>query len=787
MSRRSAHRFILGCCLALLLVCPGEVLAAPWLPFGPDGGDARRFAADPHDHTHLYLGTANGWIYESHTGGADWKRLARVGKRDDLVLDSIVVDPTDAKHLVVGGWVIDRPDGGLYISRDGGLTWTSQAEMRGQSIRALTAAPSDPKVMVAGTLKGVFRSTDGGDRWTQISPLDSTEIHEIQSVAIDPEDPKVVYAGTWHLPWKTLDAGEHWDNMKQGIIDDSDVFSIIVDPTAPKTVYASACSGIYKSEDAGQQFEKVQGIPSSARRTRVLLQDPNHRDTVWAGTTEGLFRSDDAGKTWTRTTGPEVIVNDVFVDASDSLHVLLATNRGGILASVDRGETFQPSSGGFSARQITAMKRDEKHPATLYVGVVNDKEWGGVFQSDNGGVKWEQQSSGLQGRDVFSLGQAPDGTMIAGTAHGLFRLDAEAKVWNRVERAPAANVPTEAVTVPPAAMPSIRPPVPIARNHFVLRTGLATTRTLPANAKLRPVKGPSAKVRASGAGRRGSRTLPARVRSGAARQKPVVRAKAVRTEARGAKQRSRLVRGAPVAKPRRLVAIATDSPEANPAAAPSPEKAQAPAAVAPVTFDGSVYALVTSEQTVLAATSDGLLLSTDEGASWNAGGPANSAEWRYLAAARKNVLAATLHMMQLSTDSGETWSAIPPPDALTQISSIAVEPSGEVWVGGREGVYVSSDAGGTWTTPKNLYVSSVTNIFYDEATNRIFVTATGTGNVVFQVQLPQKAVTFYDTGWSLRFVRPVGDHLVAATFFDGVVIQPRMMPVPAVKAESASR
>src|ERR1700722_17643637 len=70
------------CCLPLH--------AANWLPFGPDGGDARSFAADPHDHSHLYLGTATGWMYESRNGGAEWRRLAWGGKRDDLGVVSIV-------------------------------------------------------------------------------------------------------------------------------------------------------------------------------------------------------------------------------------------------------------------------------------------------------------------------------------------------------------------------------------------------------------------------------------------------------------------------------------------------------------------------------------------------------------------------------------------------------------------------------------------------------------------------------------------------------------------------
>src|ERR1700678_1349201 len=134
----------------------------PWVPFGPDGGDARRIVPDPHDHAHLYLGTANGWIYQSHDAGSSWTRLGLPGKRDNLVVDSIVVDLADTKHIVAGAWVVDHPengmDGGLFYSWDGGVTWTVQAQMRGQSVLSLALSVSDPRVLVAGTLHGVFRS-----------------------------------------------------------------------------------------------------------------------------------------------------------------------------------------------------------------------------------------------------------------------------------------------------------------------------------------------------------------------------------------------------------------------------------------------------------------------------------------------------------------------------------------------------------------------------------------------------------------------------------------------------
>ena len=726
------------CGVALGMLVTASVWAAPlpahpWMPFGPDGGDARRIAPDPKDHSHLFLGTATGWIYESHNAGESWTRLAQVGKRDDLVLDSIAVDPENSKHVVVGAWVVDRRDGGLFISWDGGLTWSNQAEMRGQAVLSLTESPTEPKVLVAGTQTGVFRSTDGGQRWKRISPEDSTEIHNVQSVAIDPRDSSIVYAGTWHLPWKTTDGGDHWENIKDGIIVDSDVFSIIVDPSVPDTVFASACSGIYKSLNAGLHFDKIQGIPSTARRTRKLLQDPHHLDTVFAGTTEGLYRSDDAGKTWERTTGPEIIVNDVEIDLDDPRRVLIATDRGGVMASDDGGDTFHPSNAGFSARQVTAIMRDSAQPQRLFAGVVNDKDWGGVFESENGGQSWVQRSEGLEGRDVFSLGQAPDGTMIAGTSHGLFRLDPELKAWNRVQGAPGTVSQKDSVD-----LILTRPPIPVGEDR-VLAAGESAGTLAHSDA-----------------------AVPAAVPA-----KPAVKKKLTKAQALAAAKKQAQ------AKPR----PASVAPTHKPAIAVTHSRV----------FDGSVYAIATAGNTVLATTSVGLLTSIDEGVSWSATGPDGSSEWRFLATAKKHVIAASLHEVKYSADEGVIWEPVKLPAILTQISAVAVEPSGRMWVGGRQGVFVSPDGGNTWTIPKDLYLNLVSSIFYDEATNHVIITAGGTSSLVFTVLLPKMDVDYTDTGWNLRFARPVGDHVVAATLFDGIVVQPGRTAVAATPVDATGQ
>ena len=403
-----------------------------WTSLGPEGGDARSLAYDPSSPERVYLGTSSGEMFLSTDGGVNWSRLAHLGGGFDYVLDSISIDPKDPSVIYVGAWSVENSAGDVFKSTDRGQTWQSLPGIHGKSVRALAIAPSDSNVVVAGALDGVYRSPDGGQTWTKITPAENPELKNFESIAVDPRSSQVIYAGTWHLPWKTDDGGKTWSNIKNGIIDDSDVFSIIIDDRTPNNVYVSACSGIYKSETAGATFKKVQGIPFSARRTRKLQQDPVDRSIVYAGTTEGLWRTKDSGATWARISPASFIVNDVMVDPRDPSHVLVATDRSGVLVSRDGGNTFQPSNHGFSHRQVTAVVADREHQDRLYAGLVNNREYGGVYRSEDGGSHWEQFDKGLGSRDIFSLEQASSGLLVAGTNQGIYALEVSGSVWKPI-------------------------------------------------------------------------------------------------------------------------------------------------------------------------------------------------------------------------------------------------------------------------------------------------------------------------------------------------------------------
>ena len=427
--------------MALVLAAFTASLAAeqPWQPVGPDGGTVRSLAFDPNNPDRVYLGTSAGTLYLSTDNGKSWSRFARLGSSAEMVLDHIVIDPSDPKNMFVAAWNAQMPnsDGDLFRSQDAGKTWEIVADLHGKSLRALAISSANPKVLVAGALDAIYRSRDGGRNWERISPENHAEIKNIESIAIDPQNADVIYAGTWHLPWKTEDGGKNWHSIKKGVIDDSDVFTIAIDQAQPANLFISACSGIYRSESAGELFHKIQGIPYSARRTRMLKMDPADHNVVYAGTTEGLWKTTDSGATWKHMTGSNIVINDVLVDPRQPRRVLLATDRGGVLASDDGGATFTASNRGFTHRQTAALLVDRNDSSLIYAGLLSDKEFGGVFVSHDAGQSWKQLSEGLDGRDVFLLRQASDNSIIAGTDHGIFQLMPGASVW--ISRTPVSR------------------------------------------------------------------------------------------------------------------------------------------------------------------------------------------------------------------------------------------------------------------------------------------------------------------------------------------------------------
>ena len=155
--------------MTLILLC-ASAWAGQWTALGPDGGDVRSLAYDPHNPDHIFLGTSTGTIFQSTNGGQDWSRIAHLGSGDDYVIDHIALDPQNSDTMYAAVWSVENQQAGdLFHSHNGGKTWETVPAMHGKSIRAMSVAASDSKVLTVGTLEGVFRSSNSGKNWEKIS------------------------------------------------------------------------------------------------------------------------------------------------------------------------------------------------------------------------------------------------------------------------------------------------------------------------------------------------------------------------------------------------------------------------------------------------------------------------------------------------------------------------------------------------------------------------------------------------------------------------------------------
>jgi photosystem II stability/assembly factor-like uncharacterized protein len=464
--------------LLALLLAASSASAQVWRSAGVAGGDVRALATDPRDQNVVYLGTTDGHVFGSTDAGTSWKLLGLAGKNSNAVVTALIVDPRNSAQIYASTWTREAAGegGGVFVSSDRGAMW-KESGLRSHAVRALAQAPSNPDVLVAGALDGVFISRDAGRTWNRVTPAGDDELRNFDSLAIDPKNADIIYAGTFHLPWKTIDGGKHWVPIHEGMIDDSDVLSIDIDATDSRRIFASACSGIYRSDAAGATWGKIAGIPYSSRRTLVIRQDPAQPAVLYAGTTEGLWKSKDVGSSWARISPPEWIINALVLEPdldsaqtnSNPAHpsrLLIGTERQGVVVSEDGGAHFRVANDGFDHRRILSVAVDSRDPRRVAAVLANASE--PLALSDDGGTTWTPMGNGLGPAGIRSIFSAPNGWWAALTSGGLAHYDAAQKRWSRIGlswQAPVASGSTV------ASSPGTTNAQPLVNDFYVAEAG----------------------------------------------------------------------------------------------------------------------------------------------------------------------------------------------------------------------------------------------------------------------------------------------------------------------------
>src|SRR5271163_952994 len=188
-------------------------------------------------------------------------------------------------------------------------------------------------VFVGAASGGVWKSVNGGTTYRPV--FDREDVQSIGAVAIDPSNPKTVWVGTGESwvrnsvsvgdgVYKSTDGGENWTNV--GLKDSEHIAKILVDPTNGNSVLVCAIGhlwddnderGVFKTNDGGKTWKKVLAGANGATGCGMLARSSQEPNTVFAdmwdfrrqgwtfrsgGPGSGLFKSTDGGSTWTELT-----------------------------------------------------------------------------------------------------------------------------------------------------------------------------------------------------------------------------------------------------------------------------------------------------------------------------------------------------------------------------------------------------------------------------------------------------------------------------------------------------
>jgi len=263
-------------------------------------------AIDPTDPQHvLAANNWNGVILESYDGGRAW---SPVSQRPDESMSwrAIAFAPSNPATVYAGtsaffsaGTFDDRmPAGGIYVSHDGGTTWTlaNDALSRDANVTSLVVAPHDPQVVYAATGNhGLLKTVNGGQSWAVINQ--GLPESRVLSVALHPADPSIVYAGLGMAGlYRSTDSGATWQSSAAGLNPEASISDIMFDPTDPQVMYvADRFSGVYRSTDGGATWMPINvGLRTRAINALAISSDGQHLYAATEG--EGVFRLDLSGQ-----------------------------------------------------------------------------------------------------------------------------------------------------------------------------------------------------------------------------------------------------------------------------------------------------------------------------------------------------------------------------------------------------------------------------------------------------------------------------------------------------------
>ncbi len=358
-----------------------------------------------------------------------------------------------------------------------GLQFRNIGPFRGGRVTAVTGVRHDPLTFYFGsTGGGVWKTSDGGSNWESVSDKDF-KTGSVGAIAVSESDPNVVYVGMGEAPirgnvshgdgvYKSTDSGLTWTSM--GLKNTRQIARVRIHPNDPELVYVAAQGhvwgrnpdrGIYRSRDGGRTWAKVLYVNDQTGACDLAM-DPLNPRTLYAafwdavrrpwelvdgGPGSALYRSTDGGDTWKKIEAeglPAGVWGKVGVAASAArpgrvYAFIEAKDGGGVFVSDDRGVKWKHVNDEHKVRQrawyYAWVYPDPKSSDTLYVPNVN------LHRSTDGGKTFANVSS--PHGDHHDLWIDPDdpNRMILGNDGGATITFNGGRTWSTQNNQPTAQ------------------------------------------------------------------------------------------------------------------------------------------------------------------------------------------------------------------------------------------------------------------------------------------------------------------------------------------------------------
>jgi len=267
--------------------------------------------------------------------------------------------------------------------------------------------------------RGVYRTTDGGATWKQV--LTKGNEAGAADLAMDPSNPRVIYAAFWQVSrkpwrfdsggpgsglWKTTDGGDTWTDLShaQGLPGGVEGrVTVTVSPANPERVWAmveAADGGLFRSDNGGKAWTRVNEQNSLRQRAWYfshIFADPKNADEIYA-LNVGAFRSIDGGRTFTAIPTPHGDNHGLWI-APDNPDRMIESNDGGANVTMDGGKTWSSIDNQPTA-QFYRVALDNDFPYHAYGA-----------QQDNTTVRIATRTTtgGITDRDWYDVGGGESG------------------------------------------------------------------------------------------------------------------------------------------------------------------------------------------------------------------------------------------------------------------------------------------------------------------------------------------------------------------------------------------